>query len=235
MRFRSEVVIRGLQELEQEITCFRGHVRTAIAAFNRGDVASAAAEMRSARRRFEIISTTTMGLKGEVIPADGLGDTMDSLAELVIRATRMAIEVQLSDLSTEIRVAAARDRARAMFAGRFQNIDEVAAFIHDEFCRINGIWMRYRSGGERSAAASENRLLYRAAMRAAQRAVRDIGGDRDLAHFLREGVTRIEWPGVHHACAQIVAAISVNIDADADRQLLAHSPPVHPSARRVRR
>ena len=234
MRFRSEVVIGVLQELEKEIVCFRGHVRTAATAVGRGDVTLAAAEMEGLRRRFEIISTATMSLKREVIPVDGLGNTMDSLAELVIRATRMAIAVQVSDLNTEIRAAAARDRARAMFAGRFRNIDEVAAFIDDEFFRINGIWMRYRSGGERSAAASENRLLYRSAMRAAQRAVREIGGDRDLAHFLREGVAHIEWPGVHHACAQIVAAISVNIDADADRQLLAHSQPVPPSTRRVR-
>jgi len=107
------------------------------------------------------------------------------------------------------------DRARALFTGRLENIDDVAAFVHGEFFRINDLWMRHRCCGAQGAAATRNRGIYLAAVGTAQRAVRAIGDDPDLAHFLREGATFVDWPAVHRGCTQISAAVNININIDA--------------------
>ena len=217
MRFQSEVVVRALQELEVQVAEFRAHTAALANAWSRGDIPLVVRATGDARRVFETTATAMMGLKNEVIPADGLGSAMGSLAELVLRAVRMVVAVQMTDLRGVVRGPAAMNRARALFTGRFQNIDDVAAFVLREFDRINDLWLRHRHGGEKGVAATTNRGIYLAAVCTAQRAVRAIGDDPDLAHFLREGVTCVDWPAVHQGCTQIRAAININIDAEAVR------------------
>jgi hypothetical protein len=201
--------------MEVQIAEFRVHTAALANAFSRGDIALVVRATGDASRVFNSIAAAMIGLKDEVIPADGLGNAMGSLAELVIRAVRMVVAVQVSDLRDVVRGPAAMHRARALFTGRFQNIDDVAAFVHGEFYRINDLWMRHRCGGEQGAATTRNRVIYLAAVGAAQRAVRAVGADPDLAHFLREGATCVDWPAVHRGCTQISAAVHINIDAGA--------------------
>ena len=223
MMFRSELVVGALQGLEQQIVTFRRHATELATAVEGGDFALALRATEDARRQFETITTATMSLMEQVVPADGFGNTMDSLGELVVRAVQLVASAQVSDLRDTIR-GAAIERAAAMFGGRFRNIDDVAAFVHAEFSRINCIWMRYRSSGEQ-AGASVNRVVYRAAIRVAQHEVRSLICDPDLAQFLRRGVADIDWPDVCRPCALIAAALDVHIDTKTDLQSLARPQP----------
>jgi hypothetical protein len=225
MMLRSEIVVGALQGLEQQIATFRRHAGELATAVEGGDFALALRATEAACHQFETITTTTMSLMEQVVPVDRLGHTMDSLGELVVRAVQLVAAAQVSDLQRAIRGPAV-ERAAAMFGGRFRNIDDVASFVHDEFSRINGIWIRYRSGGEQ-AGASVNRVVYRAAIRVAQHEVRSLGDDPDLARFLRRGLAEIEWPDVYRPCALVVAALKVHIDTKTDLQSLDQTQPSH--------
>jgi hypothetical protein len=215
MRCRSEVVVRTLQELELQVAAFRDRAAALAKAFSRGDIPMVVRGTGEAGRGLDSIAASMMSLKREVLPQDGLGDTMDSLAELVTRAVRLVVLVQLGDLRDVFRDPVANARARTLFTGRFRDIEDVIAFVHGELDRIDGTWTRYRSGGEQAMAIDGNRVLYRAVIGAAQRAVRAIGADPDFVHFLREGATCVDRPTVCRGCTQIIAALNIKIDPGA--------------------
>jgi hypothetical protein len=221
MKFRSEIVIRELQGLEYQIADVRRLGIALTQAFRDGDLAGSARATGNAGRVFDAIAIATMSVKHQVIPADGLGEPLESLAELAIRAIRMVAMAEVSHLCEAFHRPAALGRGRALFRVPWQNIDDVAAFVYEEFDRINGMWTPYRRG----APASESRVLYRAAIRAAQHAVKALAVDPRLGRFLRDGRARGDWPEVRRGCARIAAAINVNIDAEPDRQLLMVSQP----------
>jgi hypothetical protein len=227
MKFRSEEVIQELQGLEQQIAAVRRLGDALTRAFRDADLAGSTRATGDARSAFDAIATATMSIKQQVVPADGLGDTLESLAELVIRATRMVVIAEVNAVREEIRGPAAVGRGGALFRGPWQDIDDVVAFVSEELDRINAMWMPYRRG----AGTSANRVLYRAAIRAAQHAVRALGSEPTFARFLRDACARTDWPAVRRACRQIVAALQVNLDAEPDRQLFTHpqalQPPVH--------
>jgi hypothetical protein len=211
MRCRSDVVIRALQELELQVAEFRDRAAALAKAFSRGDIPMVVRGTGEAGRGLDSIAASMMSLKREVLPQDGLGDTMDSLAELVTRAVRLVVLVQLGDLRDVLRDPVANARARTLFTGRFRDIEDVLAFVHGELDRIDGPWEGYRSGSGQAMAIDGNRVLYHAVIGAAQRAVRAIGADPDFVHFLRDGATCVDWPTVCRGCTQIIAALSIKI------------------------
>lgn len=84
-----------------------------------------------------------------------------------------------------------------------------------------------RSAADPITAVSGNRVLYRVAICAAQRALNEMGDHPLFGCLLREGVTRMEWPDVRRALASILAILRLRIDIEPDRQLLVHWVPLH--------
>jgi hypothetical protein len=68
-----------------------------------------------------------------------------------------------------------------------------------------------------------DRASYRAALRAAHASIRELGTRSEVARFLREGLTRTEWPALKEVCADMLAALAIRIDVDPDLPLLVHS------------
>jgi hypothetical protein len=221
MKLRSEAVIRDLKCLEHQITEVRRLAAALAQAFRDGDLGGSTRATADARRAFDAIAAAAMSVKRQVVAVDGLGDTLESFAELAIRAIRLVVLAELSHLREVVEGPAALGRARGLFRAPFQNIGGVVSFVHERFDCINGIWTPYRRG----AATSENRVLYREAVRTAQHAVNALGVDSALARFLRDGRARRDWPAVDRACTRIAAALDVRLDAEPDRRLFTHASP----------
>lgn len=231
MRFQSSVVVEALQGLERQFGTPRGYLAQVASLVSGGQFEAAREATDKVLRALDVVIATKVRLHANVVPVDDLGQSVESLGELAFRARRMVIVTQLNHLCDVLREPAAQERARCWFVGRFQGIGDVATFFRDELSRINRMWTQYREGHEHAAGiSSTNRaILYRASVRAAQGALRDLGEHPDLAYILRAGFAVDDWPEVHTAFAEIVAALAVQIDVESGRQLFVPLPPSHTS------
>jgi hypothetical protein len=163
----------------------------------------------------KIVATTTP-LQRCIVPADGLGATVESLTELVVRARRMVTIAQVDVLRDVIRGSNAAERAQGWFIGRFRHVDHLADYFTNEFYRIHSMWTQYRQDDRRAASMSdEDRLtLYRTALRVAQRAMHDLPREPSLAHLLEKGTAAHHWPQVQAACTQISIALTIQINME---------------------
>lgn len=222
----TDVVVGALQRLEQQIPYLRCRVLEVQEAVNSGDLAFAMLATEGIRQALATLVATTKSLRGQVVPADGLGDTVESSGELVIRAQRMVMVEQVRQLDLAIRGLTPREQACASFASWSHDVSAAISFILDRLDRIDDIWIRYRST-QPATAVSGNRVLYRAAICTAQRAIREMGCDVEFGEFLREGVKRMEWAGVRRAFASILTVVTLDISMEPDCQLLVHPVPLH--------
>jgi hypothetical protein len=227
----SASVVSALLALEQQLVGLRRHSEQLMAASGSGRFAPAVAATGNLRRGFENLAVTVTNLRAYVVAADGavLGGTVESLGELTIRAATMVVAAQLGQLTDAIHREAAHPRTRALFVGRLRGIDEVAAFLRDELCRINESWARHRHDEAAAPAGADaprtqRHVGYRRAVREAQHAVVALGRDPDVAHFLREGAMRRDWPQVHAACTEIAAVLKIRLDTELDRRLFDARP-----------
>jgi len=218
-----ELVVGALQRLEQQMSNLRCRARELSKAENSGDLAFAVLATEGTRQALGTIAATMINLKRQVVPADGLGATLESSGELVIRAARMVMIEQVRQLRLAISGLTARERACAAFAAWSHDVSAASSFLDDRLQQIDDIWMPYRRTGPTTAVYG-NRVLYRAAICVAQRAMRELGNDPGFGCFLREGVTRMEWPVVRRAVASILAMVTLHIDIEPDSQLLGAAP-----------
>lgn len=225
-QFNADLIVGALQRLEQQIPNLRCRTLELREAVDSGDLAFATLATEGTRQALDTIAASTMSLRRQVIPADGLGNTLESLGELVIRAARMVMIEQVRQLDLAIRSLTPRERACTSFAAWSHYVSAATSFIDDRLQRIDDIWMPYRSTTP-ATAVSGNRVLYRAAICSAQRAVREMGSDPEFGGFLREGVTCMEWPDVRRAFASVLAVVTLHIGIEPDHQLLVHPVPLH--------
>lgn len=223
-----ELVVGALQRLQQEISSLRSCALELSEAVNSGDLAFAVRATEGTRQTLGAIAATTIRLKRHIVPVDGLGTTLESLGELVVRAARMVISEEVRRLRLAISGLPERERGCALFAAWAHDVRAAVSFLDDRLHWIDGIWIPYRRAGP-ITAVSGNRVLYRAAICAAQRAVREMGSHPAFGSLLREGVTRMAWPDVRRALASILAVVRIRIDIEPDRQLLVHRVPLHSS------
>ena len=166
-------------------------------------------------------------LRTLVVAFDGaeLGDTVESLGELAIRAKMFVVAVQLSQLDAAIGAAATRDavgaaRARGLFSGRFHSICDVAWFVRWQFGCINALWLPHRKAnqppGPPRTPPEERATRYRDAIRDAQGALTAIGEEPSLAPFLRAGAESVDWLDVHTAASLITIALQLDVTAELD-------------------
>jgi len=226
MRFDPGTVVETLQRLEQQGGLFRPHAAEIAVALNKGEFEQALEANGRLQTVLESIVTIKTRLREHVVPADGLGEPGESLGELAIRARGMVILMQVGRLREALRDGVALVRSREWFIGRFQRIDEVATFFRDELRRINGIWKPYRQDQPVLAGVSDmDRVtMYRTTVRIAQRALRELADELDIARLLEKGAAAADLPDVHVACKQIQTVLSLQIDVEPSRQLEPRRP-----------
>jgi hypothetical protein len=170
-----------------------------------------------------LLTSRIEGLQRIVIghDRDVAGGEVRSLAELGIRAQTLATLLLLDELHEAIR--SNPDDYRGLFQGRLRSIEAVISFLFDSLARINHLWLRHRAPAdgtpEPKAVEATRAVLYRSAIRCAQRAIVALGADPDLSHFLRAGSLRTDAPRVSRACAQLAAVLTVTLSRERDPAL----------------
>jgi hypothetical protein len=221
MTFKSGCAIAALQSLERYTSSLRDCAEALSEASGKGDLATAIAATRGTRDALNAIATTTIRLKRQIVPADGLGEDLESLGELMIRSIRIVLIEEMRRLRSTVHDLTTHGQLPWPIAEWSHGIDDVALFVHDEMNRITNMWMPDRSG------AKSNRAFYRTRVRIAQYTIREMGSQVEFAHFLEVGAGLAEWPGISRACTLMISTTLLDIDADtdADCRLFASCPP----------
>jgi hypothetical protein len=216
--FDPDAVLETLQRLESQLHETHHHAANVAATLSAGQFSPALAAIDRLRWSVDVVVAMNTRLHANVVPVDGLGQAPESVAELAIRARRMVVVDQLDRLRDLLRETTADARDPGAVARRFRAIDSIAALFAEELHRIDALWMVYRQGDRRLDELGDHRAtLYRAAVRAAHRAMLDLLDQPDVAHFLRDGIEATDWPDVHVACCQIRAALAIQIDIEPGR------------------
>jgi hypothetical protein len=221
MSLESTSLLQRLKELEQQVEDVPRVAEALRQAMNGYDVGNYFRATLDAERHVRAMARTTAHLKAQVVAADPLGAKVESLSELVLRAVRLIVLGDLIQLRDVTCSPSACGRSVALFRGPLACMDDLAAVVCAELHRITRLWDGYRGvrGAERTA--------YRAALRSAHAAMRQLGRASDFARFLCEGRARTEWPALCEVCARTLAALTIDIDTDPDLPLLVLPEPLH--------
>lgn len=213
MTFDSLSILRHLQAMEHQLAEVPQHVRALRTACTGGDRQAAQCAAAQAERHVRTMAITVEHLKAHVMLADGLGATLESLSELVLRAARLVVLAELDTLRELVR------DPRPLSWGRFWGIEDLTACVHAELGQITNQWRAHRG------RARTERPAYRAALQAAHAAMCKLGTASEFAHFLWEGHRRTDWPALRALCTRISAALTLRLDIDPDRPLVVYRQP----------
>src|SRR5579859_1863392 len=103
MRFESLSVLEMLRDLVRQVGEYHRHAAQVAVALSGAHLALSREATDALRRVLVTIVQMTTDLQACVVPADGLGETMESLPELAIRARRMVIIAQADRLRDVLR------------------------------------------------------------------------------------------------------------------------------------
>ena len=214
MRVESYVMAEMLQRLEQQNAILRPNAVEIVATLNRESsgeypaVREATAELTRALDEFVATKET---LAGHVVAHDGMGELGEALGELMLRARSMVVVAQVDRLREALAAPAAGARARSWFVGRCADVAEVAAFVRERVAKIHATWTPCRPGQPQTAGMTddERAALYRMMVRVAQRALRELWHEPELARLLEHGLVATDLPEVHIACQQIVTVLGL--------------------------
>jgi hypothetical protein len=240
MTLASDFVLWELLLLEEQVKAFRRHARTLAATFGTGPVVLAIEAMTGVRGVLDRLAATVGRLRAHVVAYDGqlMGNEVESMGELWLRAAMMVVAEQLSKIGAESRSGprhghpSGTTRSPALFVGKFRTFDDLVSFVLEELSRIHGSWMCYSPRYGRCSGtveqSHERRFLYRRAVADAQRALATLREDPEVAHFLYVGRESTDWPELRMACNQILTALGISLDVELDPSLLqgplAHAP-----------
>ena len=224
MTFHAPTLIQCLRELQQQITEAPRQAESLHAALDGQDVLDALCTGMDAERHVRAMAATAADIKAQVIASDGLGAKVESLSELVLRAVRVVVLADLSALADVVSEPCAGGRSPALALGPFEHVDDWRSYVAHAVNGITQGWICYRGmdGVERAA--------YRAELREAHAAMRQLGESSRVAPFLREAITRADWPSLQEVCSRISTALAVRIDADPDLPLMVVSQPPQDAA-----
>ncbi len=183
------------------------------------------AAVLNAERHVRAMAVSTGRLREYVVSIDGLGDEIQSLSELMLRAARLIVLTDLDELRDVLDHATEELRARTLCWGAFDGVDDLARRVRARLLQITKIWTAARR------TAATDRTAYRTALRAAHAGMRHLGSASDFGTFLREAQTRREWPALQQRCARMRDALVLRIEIDVDVPLIVHAGPLaaHPA------
>ena len=152
------------------------------------------------------------------------GPEFTSLGELGLRAQTLAILLLLDELCDAM--SCSPSGYQELFTGRLRTVEDVVWFLFDSLARINRRWLRSREQLRDPGPPFVPRvfqttrpLLYRSAIRQAQRAIAALGADPDLARFLRAGSSRTDASQVRRACDRLADVFNIALTREPDPAL----------------
>lgn len=218
MTFNSPIVVRQLQTLERQLAEVPRRHEALRAAWARCDPHGARRATVQAEHHVRAMAITTRQLKVRVVPFDDLGDALESLSELALRAVRQVVLAELDTLRALVHTQADVTPDRALSWGRYWGIEDLSVCVRAELHRITAPWLAVRGQGHRQRPA------YRAALRGAHAAMRQLGTASEFARFLWEGRSRRDWPALLALAARASIALTCRIDVEPDQPLLVYTP-----------
>lgn len=218
MRFQSGIVIATLQGLAEQLSAHREFFADIAVALERQGYTAAHDATHKLLHALGLVVAMTARLHANVVPIDELGEPVESLAELALRARSMVVMVRVGFIRELMRDRAAHERAQAWLVGRDGTVGELMTSIHDQIRRIHGVWTPHRRGAAGLDRASDNHrtAFYQSSLRLAQRKLQGLNKSPGLAHFLARGVAVSDWSDMSTACREILAALAVEVDAEPD-------------------
>lgn len=208
MAFDTSEMLRRLHELQRQTARARRQDEILQAAQYGATEAAALSAALDAACHARAMLITTQHIRAQVAPFDGLGNTVESLSELVLRAVRMVLIAELVSLHAIIATPPEEARSRALYWGRFLGVDDLTVSMHASLEQITAEWLSYRG------MAVTERDAYRCAHRRAHIAIRELGTGSEFAGFVDRGLIRTDWPQLQATCARIQVALAVSIDVE---------------------
>ncbi len=218
MTFNSPIVVHQLQTLERQLAEVPRHHEALRAARAQGDPQGTRRATAQAEHHVLAMAITTRQLKARVVPFDGLGDALESLSELALRAARQVVIAELDVLRTLVQTHSREATARPPSWGRFWGIEDLSVCARAELDRITAPWLALRGWAHRE------RLAYRAALHRAHAALRRLGTASEFARFLWHGRGRTDWPPLRAVAVRMSIALTCRIDVEPDRPLVIYTP-----------
>jgi hypothetical protein len=217
MTLDSWALISDLLELEEQIRQAPRHVEALRVALEMATGNAAAMARRAhlqAGGHLRALVETTHRIKSRVVPEDGLGMTLGSISELVLRGQRRIVLIEVEALRDLASKPTSHDRMQSLAVGPFDEFADWLSYVAHEVNGCNQGWIDYREH------EAEEREAYRDALRSAHTAMRTLREDSKATPLLCDAVAAIGWPGLQAPCARIAAALSIQIDVDPDQPLL---------------
>jgi len=216
MRFESYVVAELLQRLEQQSAELRPNaveIATVLNKDNKDEYPTALEASAGLHRALDAFVAITEMLEDHIVAHDGMGELGESLGELELRARGMVLVAQIDRLSEVFGDHAVEARTRGWFIGKVQGITDVVAFVRGQLTKIHAMWMAYRQDQPLlpGMTDTDRANLYRTMVRVAQRAMRELWNEPELARFLDCGLAATDLVDVNLACKQIVSVLGLQI------------------------
>lgn len=229
MSFDSPSVLQHLQDLQRHIAIAPPLGAWLVAAVDRRpahDHQDAICENVDFRRSVIAMAAIAARVKTHIVPADGLGVAVHSLAELGQRAKRWIALTELSKLRhlNARRHYSYKGRAPDLGWEPFCGLEDLTTFLRNELARITNEWIRYRNSTGMEGEA------YWAALHDADASMRTLGDASDLATFLLRAKTFQRRPAMQAACARLSEALALRIDIGPDVLLQIAGYPIHQPA-----
>jgi hypothetical protein len=217
MTFSSLSLIRHLQDLAQQIAVAPQHAEALHAAFQGHSIAQAFVTHLEANRHVCAMAATVGRIKLEVVPSDGLGATVESISELVLRAQRRIVLAELAALGGLVGDRSTRNRWTALVFSPFEQLEDWISFVGHEVNGSAQAWIDYRGHADERAA-------YRAALRTAHAAMRRLAECSKATPFLLDAIVRTDCPAIQAPCSRISVALTIPIDVDPDMPVVVVAP-----------
>lgn len=214
MRFHSAIVVATLEMLAEQLGAHRGWFADVAAALQQQAYSAAHEATHELHHALGLVVAMMARLHANVVPIDDLGEPVESLAELVLRARSMVIMARIGHIRELLRDRPGREHAQGWLAGRLENVDDLLTSVHDQVVRNHRIWTPHRQGGVSATEVGDRErvALYHESVRHAQRQLRGLGDSPHLGHFLARGLAATDWPDMSTACREIVAALDLQLD-----------------------
>jgi hypothetical protein len=217
--FDSRSVLLDLQTLECQLAKVPRHLEALHLAWARPDPGGVLRATALAECHIRTMALTAGRLKAQVVAADDLGETVESLSELGLRAARMVVLAELPTLRELACPVPGHGPSPGLSWGRFRGIDDLTVCVHDE---LNSITTEWRTGRSR---ARSDRPAFRAGLRAAYALMRKLGTASEFARFLWDGRHRADWPALQALCGRASLALTMRLDVEPEMPLMIHVKP----------
>lgn len=219
MGIESYVLAEMLQRLETQGAMLRPHAVEIATSLSKDEYPAARDASAELLRALDSFVITTKILHDHVVANDGMGASGESLGELTLRARAMVLVDQLGLLRDALGDPVAHARVQEWFTGRFHDIGDLIAFVHDRIARIHAMWTPYRIAQPQPPGMTEpdRSSFYRTAIRVAQRALCELRDEPELARFLDNGIAAADVPEVRLACERIDAILGLQLDVEVGR------------------